>query len=98
MKLTDARALAHEIQATGPACTVPYGYGPDGYFARIWTARGCVSGRRPVDFIDRKGWDVWREWWATQDAEEGKALAVLPKKRSTLDILIDRACGIEAKP
>jgi len=60
MKLAEARALACEIQTTGPACTVPYGYGPDGYFARIWSARGCVTGTHPVDFIDRKGWEVWR--------------------------------------
>jgi len=52
---------------------------------------GDSLGRR----VDRKGWEVWREWWSTQDAEEEKARAVLPKKRSTLDTLIDRACGTE---
>jgi len=86
MKLAEARALAREIQATGAACTVPYGHGPDNYFARIWSARGCVTGTHPVDFINRKGWEVWREWWSTQDAEEGRARAVLPKKRSTLEL------------
>jgi len=51
VKLAEARALAREIQAIGPACTVPYGHGPDNYFARIWSARGCVTGTHPVDFI-----------------------------------------------
>jgi len=91
MKLAEARALAREIQATGPACTVPYGHGPDNYFARIWSARGCVTGTHPVDFIDRKGWEIWREWWSKQESEEVKSLNMSPEERSTLDIMIDRA-------
>lgn len=39
MTFKDARALAKRIETEyGAYCTVPYGFGPDGYFARIFTS------------------------------------------------------------
>lgn len=107
MKLAEARALAREIQTTGPACTVPYGYGPDGYFARIvssWrsddTDLFASQGRAaaPVDFHDREEWEAWRAKRVERDTQRDAIIAAHSQPRSSLDILIDRACGIEPKP
>lgn len=97
----DARELARHIQSTGTdvgslgiACTVPNGYGPDGYFARIWSARDVDADgepsygpARPVDFHSREEWDAWQRETVRQ--------RLLSQPRSPLDIMIDRAVGLE---
>lgn len=46
MTLRNARALRDEIRSYGYRCTVPLGYGPDGYSAVIFSGR-------PIEFHDR---------------------------------------------
>lgn len=57
MTLTEARALRDEITKTGIACTVPTGYGPDGYFAQIYSTRNGRTGR--TRFANRKEWSTF---------------------------------------
>lgn len=98
MKHKDARTLATYIrEAIGCACTVPNGHGPDGYFARIWTSRtdDGTSQRqapeRPKDFYSRADFEAWR---AACERERGRQER-RSRPRSPIDILIDRACGVD---
>jgi hypothetical protein len=50
VRYKEARDLAVRIQAEGPYCTVPKGFGPDGYFCRIFL--GATE-------LDLRTWDDW---------------------------------------
>lgn len=101
MNLHDARALARDIQEVyGCACTVPYGHGPDGYFCRIWTTRPDdldPSKSVPTHPVDFHNWDEAAAWFRRANAldEEYHRQLYAHGRRSPLDILIDRAVGLE---
>lgn len=96
MTLKDARALRDEItKGDGLHSVVPLGRGPDGYFARIWGAKG------QTDFHSRREWLAYRKGVRARraavlkDAEYFRDHGfTLPKPRSPLDLMIDRACGL----
>lgn len=50
MNLADARRLRDEIREAGLHCTVPLGYGPDSYFARIFGTDGPLGLCHPSDW------------------------------------------------
>ena len=78
-----AKALRNRILATGLHCTVPLGYGPKGYFARIFTNKGGEL--VPLDF---KTYTAWEKYKKARDAKG------MPRPRSPMEAMIDRACGI----
>ena len=43
MTLKEAHALQAEIKGHGLHCVVPLGYGPNAYFARIYTSEGELN-------------------------------------------------------
>lgn len=59
---------------------VPLGHGPDGYYAVIVTDR-------PLEFHSEQEANEWRMEWVKRQIKK--------KPRSGLEILIDRACGLE---
>ena len=95
MKLADARCLRDKIREhAGYHCVVPLGYGPDGYFARIFSSGG--NGMLvPVNFHARA---EYRAHYAMR-LREGRAVSRMfakpPKRRSPIEIMVDRACGLE---
>lgn len=101
MTFKDARALRDLIRETGIHCTVPTGYAPDGYFARIVTTIGSPTGAGlPKDLRDHADWEAWEAYRASMSAMEERErkrarLGTMPRPRSPLDVLIDRACGIK---
>lgn len=94
MTLADAKALRDMIRAAGLACTVPLGHGPTGYFARIWSAREGNPGQ-PVDFRSEGEWLAWKRRADEEDRKAELRRQLLSRPRSPLDVLIDRACGLE---
>jgi hypothetical protein len=93
MKLKEARALRDEIRDDlGCYCAVPFGYPPDGYFARIWTVidspDGALKERR---FYSRDEWLAHKERRAELAAITLKSIQ---PPRSPIEYLIDKACGL----
>ena len=90
MSLNEARELREIIKAKGLHCTVPRCV--DGrYFARIWSARGCVGAAKPVDFYSLGDWQAWKI-----EADRQDLVAKLKSRpRSPIEMMIDKACGIE---
>lgn len=90
MTLSDARHVRDRIRESGIHCTVPTGYAPDGYFARIITPRepGGVK-----DFYSEKEWVAWRVKSLRSDIKRRRELDERLRPRSPIEILIDRACG-----
>ena len=93
MKLADAKALRDEIRAAGLHCIVPLGHGPDRYFARIFGPRA-----KPTDFHTREAWHAFEEERGRQRRElvdQFNRFEVPRRPRSPIEIMIDRACGLE---
>lgn len=93
MTLKDAKVLRDEIKrVSGFHCIVPLGHGPDSYFARIFSFE-------KIDFYDRASFRRYR----AQQIRTKRALELEWAKRerrrarSPLDIMIDRACGVEPR-
>lgn len=86
MTLREARQLRDEIREAGVHCTVPTGYGPDGYFAQIGGLNGPVGTGTPerIRFHSRSEWEQYR-----QQMERD-----LAPPRAPIEIMIDRACGL----
>jgi len=92
MTIQDARKLRDHIKATlGCHCTVPYNYAPDRYFAVIWTSDTPSGACCPKKFRSQEEFD---EWFAEREKRR-IARELLSKPRSPLDMMIDKACGIE---
>src|SRR5687767_352939 len=92
MKLKQAKALRDEITAkTGAYCTVPLKHGPDKYFARIFRWSEEFKATLPVDFESRTAWLL--DFRTQEQIKLARQLKSRP--RSPIEILIDRACGVE---
>ena len=95
MTLKDAKAFRDEIIAkTGVNCTVPLGFGPDGYFPRSILSAG------PHDWTSRA---EFRKWAADHFRARRRAIRAynqmmlrgrLRKARSPIEMMVDRACGL----
>ena len=93
MTLTDARTLQQEIRTAHYGCIVPLGYGPHGYFCRIF-------GTGPIDFHTRQ---AFRTHHAHRLRESRNAVrAARDRQQNTsrlrgrppIERMIDRACGL----
>lgn len=98
MKFTAARSLARHIQAEyGACCTVPYGYGPNRYFARIYSSIG-PSGKfqsgvsQAIDFESLEEFEVYRAFAENYKAQKEQEIRK-HRPRSPIEIMIDKACG-----
>lgn len=96
MTLKDAKKLRDEIREYGLHSIVPLGHGPDGYFARIFTNKG------DRDFRTRRAWLAYRRQSDKEQRERAKLIAryelayqLRSRPRSPIEIMIDRACGLE---
>lgn len=89
MTLTDARALRDTIRLADLHSVTPLGFGPDRYFARIWTAGGAK------DFHSPEGWAEYDRQRQDRVRRSEHAARVLERPRSPIEIMIDRACGLE---
>jgi hypothetical protein len=93
MNLKQAKLLRDEItETTGAYCTVPLGYGPDGYFARIFRRLDTGGGVQPVDFGSR---EIWLIDFSEQQRKKAERMAAIERRlrRSPIEILIDQSCG-----
>ena len=90
MTLQEARTLRDEIRDAGLHCVVPLGFGPNGYFARIFGGFPVA----PKDFHDRQTWVEYKE---ASDKRRARDMARWNggRPRSPIEIMIDRACGLE---
>ena len=95
MTLAEAKKLRDEIRVYC-FCTVPLGYGPSDYFARIFSSRGVQSGARAVDFHSREAWLAWKKQADAQDKLKRRCRC--PRPRSPIEAMIDRACGLSPVP
>ena len=95
MTLKEARTLRDDVLAYGLGCTVPLGYGPDGYQPQIWTDSGVVR------FASRAEWRTYaarmlrRRRRALREYQQDCDRQMMRKRRSPIEIMIDRACGLE---
>lgn len=93
MRLDDARTLKRFIKSKGYHCIIPLGYGPDRYFARIFG-----TGGKWIDFTDAAAFRKHHAMRLRQGRtaqRELQRLSTRRRPRSGLEILIDRACGLE---
>lgn len=81
MRLADARKLRDRIRARGIDCTVPLGYGPDGYWCQIHT-----TDHGTVTFFEERDFDSYMEHRQTMRSRSTRHL-------SPIDRMIDAACG-----
>jgi hypothetical protein len=92
MTLKDAKALRDEIISwDGTHCTVPLGFGPDRYFARIFRFEG------PVDFHARAEFRTYKARQLREHRAKLRmydALERIRPPRSPIELMIDRACGL----
>lgn len=96
MELKAAKALRDEIKLAGYDCIVPLGYGPRGYFARIFGATN-----KPRDFRTLR---VFRRFRLKRKMEAERAQHEYVKlmlqqrypARSPIEMMIDDACGISS--
>jgi len=90
MTLKHAKFLRNLIIRDGIHCIVPLGHGPDKYFARIFTANGPRDFHGPQDYRD---YEIEK-----QEREHERRMAIKKmeaKHRSPIEIMIDRACGLD---
>jgi len=94
MKLKEAREFRDYIIAkVGVNCTVPLGFGPDGYFPRSILSTG------PHDWKSRA---EFRKWAADHLRKRRRIMhdynEMMARKnrraRSPIELMIDRACGL----
>jgi hypothetical protein len=106
MTFAEAKKLRDFIRSYGPWCTVPTGYKPDRYFARILRWDEAAKKMLPVDFHD---WLAARKDMAEMLCRERATRARCREfkdrewfrlnhpPRSPLDAMIDRACGLAGR-
>ncbi len=96
MTLKNARALRDYIHAKGSVnCSVPLGFGPDGYFATSRLRTGPHQWQSKQEF---------RNWQAKYLRDRRKALRDYEQMmrqqqrrrspRSPIEMMVDRACGL----
>jgi hypothetical protein len=90
MELPQAKKLQRRIQADGIHCIVPLSKknrtpGVAGYYCRIFPMDGELNLMSEADYDD----------YVERRRKERLRMELLSRPRSALDILIDRACGIQ---
>lgn len=90
MTLKEARELRDMIRKADVHCVVPLGHGPDGYFARI------IRDGKPLDFHSFEQADEYMTARAERIRESNRAAMrlTMPRPRSPLEAMIDKACGL----
>jgi hypothetical protein len=88
MTLQEAKALRDEIREHYH-CIVPLGFGPGGYVARIFGLEGAI------DFHTRFQYRAWHVRRLRERRAQLREWAMPQKRRSPIEIMIDRACGRE---
>lgn len=81
LSFQDAKALRDAIRMDGPWCIVPTRRGVPKYVARIFTDKG------ERDFVS------YAEYEAYKRERDARRTAMRP--RSPIEIMVDRACGLE---
>lgn len=93
MTLKDARGLRDYIHSKNSVnCTVPLGFGPDGYFATSILHTGARQ------WQSRKDFRVWLAQHIREcrriHREYERVMRAPQRRRSPIDLMIDRACGL----
>lgn len=98
MNLKDARTLRDEIRAYGYHCTVPLGYGPDGYSAFIFGA-GPIEFKTRAAFRKHHAIRLRHRRQTDREIEKAGGLDAIIRRaqgrrdtRSPIDRMIDEAC------
>lgn len=88
MTLKDARSLQKQIHVWGYACTVPLGWGPDGYWCQI-------SSRRFYSEVEARAHHAMRLRERRKAMREYEAM-LRPRRdtRSPIERMVDAACGV----
>ena len=95
MTLKEADDLKKAIRDVGGLhCVVPRGHGPNGYFARVITSAGPLEFHTHLECVEALLMRL-RHLESEQSERARLALELVSRPRSPIEIMIDRACGVE---
>lgn len=95
MTLTDARQFRDYIHSKNSInCTVPLGFGPDGYFPCSIMKTGQRFWKSRAEFRKWAADDLRNSRRIMRDDNDMMWRRNKPKARSPIEIMVDRACGL----
>ncbi len=94
MTLKDAKALRDKIRGDGHHSIVPLGYGPGMYFATIYTMLTPMGrAANELRFYSEAAHRSYTEM-AVRVRERRLRMIEPPRRRSPIEMMIDKACGL----
>lgn len=95
MTLKDARQLRDYVGSKCTVnCTVPLGFGPDGYFAVTVLRTGPHKWQSRAEFRTWLAGNIRERREITRRYDEMIRRKNMPKARNPIELMIDRACGL----